>query len=105
MSEEPKRPPEMDELQHKIEHAMDDLLESYFTEDFPMTEDNAKYVLASVYHICGHIAAKAGIPIPDIAALATHEAIEAHRCLTNEILTEGLAGLLEPPPPSREDMN
>jgi hypothetical protein len=105
MSKEPKRSPKVDDMQHKLEHALDDLLGPYFTDDFPMNEDNAKYVLASVYHICGHIAAKAEIPIPEIVALATHESIEAHKCLAAELLRDSLAKLMEPPPPAREDMN
>lgn len=88
MSDKPK--PEdpdsdfIDSMQSLLEESLEDLILGCFGEKFPQDAENSKFVLASIYHVCGHLAANNRIPVPDLIGLMAHETLGAARCVSNE---------------------
>jgi hypothetical protein len=83
MADTPEKSPEPVQLmQEELEQCIEDLILDCFTDEFPEDAENAKFVLSSIYHVCGHLAAKNGISAPDLIGLMAYESLEAQICVT-----------------------
>ena len=76
----------IDAMQLKLEQSVEDLILTCFGNEFPQDAQNAKFVLASIFHVCGHLAANNMITAPELIGLAAHETLDAQRCIANEAM-------------------
>lgn len=90
---------EITAIQNKLESGLSALIIECFSEDFQETPENIKYLLSSIAHLCGHLAARNGMAVSDLVGLVTHEVIEAQACVNSATLR----GLMGPGPPPTED--